>query len=366
MAIRNPFEYNNNGIIQDNTNQSASRLSRSNVILSYPLKRDDSYLGRIRFTVKKAKPANPVIGASRLFEQFNIDNLYSNASGNKKGLSDDDTSYNAYEPAAQQQLRDKQEQQASQKAERDSITKSSVSGLTGISYTNAKNTPIIDLYMPAGNLVMNEGVNYENVNLDPMGAAAAAALGSGDTILQAFGKGLAEGLQSIFNMRANDTEQLARLASSRLLSKIPGGVGRAGQLAVQATTNPNTRAMFRNVNIREFNFTFKFIATSASEANIVQEIVRHFRKEMYPESINPGGVPIGYEFPNAFDISFKYKGQNAKIPKIETSYLRNIQTSYNPTGATFHADGQPNEIDLTLNFVEIRTLNRQDIEGKFG
>jgi hypothetical protein len=363
MAIRNQFEYNNNGIVQDNTNLGTSALKRSNVIMSYPLSRDESYLGRIRFVVKEAKPINPVLGANRLFDTINLDNLYGQTGATKKAKSDDD-GYTAYEPRPAD--KEKQEQRVAKNAEKDQLVKSSISGLTGIKYQTAKNTPIIDLYMPAGNIVMNEGVQYENVNLDPMGAATSAALASGDSIMSAFGKGLAEGLQSIFNMRDNSTEQLARLATARLMDKIPGGVGRAGQLAVQATTNPNTRAMFRNVNIREFNFTFKFIATSASEARIVEEIIRHFRTEMYPEAINPAGVPIGFEFPNAFDISFKYKGQNAKIPKIETSYLRNIQTSYNPTSATFHADGQPNEIDLTLNFVEVRTLNKQDIQGEFG
>lgn len=363
MAIRNQFEYNNTGIVQNNTNLGTSALKRSNVIMSYPLSRDESYLGRIRFVVKEAKTLNPVLGANRLFEAVKADNLRGQTGGSVKAKSDDDE-YTAYEPSTT--TREQQEQKAAKNTEKDQLVKSAISGLTGIKYQTAKNTPIIDLYMPAGNIVMNEGVQYENVNLDPMGAATGAALASGDSIMSAFGKGLAEGLQSIFNMRDNSTEQLARLATARLMNKIPGGVGRAGQLAVQATTNPNTRAMFRNVNIREFNFTFKFIATSASEARIVEEIIRHFRTEMYPEAINPGGVPIGFEFPNAFDISFKYKGQNAKIPKIETSYLRNIQTSYNPTSATFHADGQPNEIDLTLNFVEIRTLNKQDIQGEFG
>ena len=37
----------------------------------------------------------------------------------------------------------------------------------------------------------------------------------------------------------------------------------------------------------------------------------------------------------------------------------------NPTGGTFRRDGQPNEIDLTLSFVEYRTLNKKDIEAGY-
>jgi hypothetical protein len=44
-------------------------------------------------------------------------------------------------------------------------------------------------------------------------------------------------------------------------------------------------------------------------------------------------------------------------------YLRNISTTYNPTSASFHSDGNPTEIDLTLSFVENTTLVRQDIDA---
>ena len=37
----------------------------------------------------------------------------------------------------------------------------------------------------------------------------------------------------------------------------------------------------------------------------------------------------------------------------------------NPTGGGFKVDGKPNEIDLTLSFVENQTLDRADIEAGF-
>ena len=33
----------------------------------------------------------------------------------------------------------------------------------------------------------------------------------------------------------------------------------------------------------------------------------------------------------------------------------------NPTGGGFRTDGQPNEVDLSLSFVEHQTLHKQDI-----
>lgn len=338
-------------------------FTRGNTVLSYPIKRDDVYQGRIRFTIRKADRLNPSVGVNKILEAAGVDNIFGLGGFNKKAKTDDDTVQNI-DPGLAQAA--KQKQLADNNNESKKLANELSQGFKGIQYHLDTSAPVVDLYMPAGNIVMNEGIQYENVSLNPSGIAALSALAGGDTMIQAMGKGISEGLKSIFDMRGISNNDLARLAVGRLSDKLPGGVGTAGQLAVQATANPNTRSLFRNVNIREFNFTFKFIATSASEARTVEAIIRHFRSEMYPESIKAAGIPIGYNFPNAFGIQFSYKGRKARIPKLETCFLRNIQTSYNPTSATFHPDGQPTEIDLTLNFVEIRTLDKQDILGEFG
>ena len=52
-----------------------------------------------------------------------------------------------------------------------------------------------------------------------------------------------------------------KLASSLLPTEIAGAFRSAGQV----TTNPNTRVLFKSVNLREFMFAFKFIATSQKE-----------------------------------------------------------------------------------------------------
>lgn len=353
--------------IQLNTSGLArSSLSRSSSILSYPLKRDDVYQGRIRFTVKKAKRMDVATGAEGLLQLPVFDNVFSLAGFERRGKSDDDLS-NAEGPAAFAAEQEKQKQIQDSTAEGKKMSENIAAAVKGVKFSTDTKAPLVDLYMPAGNIVMNEGVDYGPADLNPMGMTAAAGLAAGDSLIAAFGKGLGEGFNSIFGLNSNmSNSDVARLAVGRLANKLPSGVAAAGQLAVQATANPNSRALFRNVNLREFNFTFKFIATSPSEAREVQAIIRHFRREMYPSTIPVGDIPIGYNFPNAFGIEFKYKGTKAKIPKIETCYLRNLQTSYNPTSSTFHTDGQPNEIDLTLNFIEVRTLNQEDIDGEFG
>ena len=51
--------------------------------------------------------------------------------------------------------------------------------------------------------------------------------------------------------------------------------------------------------------------------------------------------------------------------KIKPVYLKDISTTYNPGNMGFHVDGKPSEVDITLAFVEERTLNKQDIQEGF-
>ena len=47
-------------------------------------------------------------------------------------------------------------------------------------------------------------------------------------------------------------------------------------------------------------------------------------------------------------------------------YLESIGVNYNPTANTFHADGYPTQTNLTLNFIEYRTLSRASVVRGFG
>ena len=120
--------------------------------------------------------------------------------------------------------------------------------------------------------------------------------------------------------------------------------------------------MFDRPNLRQFSFAFKLIATSASEARQIEKIIKAFRTYMYPEAIKLGAVPIGYRFPPMFKIDFDYAGSKTTIPSLLECHLKSVQAVYNSTSGTFHEDGQPTEVDLTLTFLEYRALTRQDIE----
>ena len=49
------------------------------------------------------------------------------------------------------------------------------------------------------------------------------------------------------------------------------------------------------------------------------------------------------------------------MPVIMPCYLTQLETTYNPTGNTFHRDGAPVELDMNIQLTETKTLVRQDL-----
>tara|TARA_Y100000385_G_scaffold21827_1_gene21336 strand:+ start:776 stop:2053 length:1278 start_codon:yes stop_codon:yes gene_type:complete len=238
---------------------------------------------------------------------------------------------------------------------------------TNVKATPADGVPIMELYFPQS-LTFNDDVNYNQVDLGPAGLSGLAAINNGKSLLNAVGKGISEGVESIFNLaRGTLSSEAAQVAGARAAQFIPKeGLRAAITTATQTGINPGTRLLFDKPNIRQFSFTFKLIATSAQEASQIEAIIKTFRMEMYPETINIGaGIPAGYTFPNLFKIEFNMRGANMKVPALQYCYLRSAQASYNATSMTFHDDGHPTEVDLTLVFQEYRALSKQDIQGGY-
>ena len=237
-------------------------------------------------------------------------------------------------------------------------------GTTGLKTLDPLKPTAIRIYMPQS-LVVNDDISYNQENLGTRGLVATAALNSGSGIVNAIGTAVGEGLESIFNLATGQiSAETANVAAARVANRIPlAGLRAASLTALQTGVNPGTRMIFDRPNVRQFTFQFRFIATSAAEASQVENIVKSFRTEMYPETVNLAeGIPAGYRFPNLFEISFKFLNSNAKFPKIQLAYLRSCQVNYNGSQMSFHADGQPTEVDMTLIFQEYRALSKQDIE----
>jgi len=224
----------------------------------------------------------------------------------------------------------------------------------------------VALYMPTP-VTIADGVSISNADLGILGATTATAIEQGSGVTAALkdaigstGKSLVDGL------KGNLSGDAAALVASRVAAGLPGQTD-AIRGALRVTPNPNTRMIFRSVNIREFSFDFKMVPTSKEEQQHIKNIISFFRKNLYPESIPLEGfdasISAGYKFPNLFQITLMYGGENLgeKNPNLsfKRMYLKSFSASYNNTGG-FYKDGEFNEVSIQVAFAEEFTLDKSD------
>jgi len=229
---------------------------------------------------------------------------------------------------------------------------------------------MVKLYLPIA-LTQADGLSYAQPELGPFGAGATAALGQGKGILETLGQAAEKGFSNMADMVAGNLQGAAAgLALQRTAAAMNGTAGNAASLAFGVTVNPNARTVFKGVNIREFAFQFKFIPKSSLEAKEVEKIIKRFRSYAYPDTINIAGVNAGYKYPHMFELDLFYENEAGIKKRVGTKmkkcHLKAISTNYNSSSMAFHPDGYPVEIDLSLSFVEERTLNRSDIMDEDG
>ena len=230
------------------------------------------------------------------------------------------------------------------------------------------------LYLPQA-VQIADGVQVGPIDLGVVGAGAEAAIAGGMTDAKALAVNALKNsdIASIIDVfKNNSLQKTAGAFAAQRAAQFLGSPGVAGAIArgTQVQVNPNTRSLFRSVNIREFAFTFKMIATSKDEAKEINAIIQFFRKELYPEEIKLGtddglNASFAYRMPNMFGIKMLYKDAHNLATRIKPCYLRNFTAVYNPGGMGIHSDGNFIETDITMSFVEHTTLSRADINEGF-
>lgn len=229
------------------------------------------------------------------------------------------------------------------------------------------------LYLPSA-IQISDAAVYDNVSLGALGAITEAALKQGSNIASAIATAGKDELKSFADglMDGLGTTQ-AKLAGVRATSKLGDKISGAVKSTTRITTNPNVRAIFNQVPLREFSFTFKLVANSPKEALEIKKIIKYFRTELYPSDIMVGEgirLSLGYHFPDMFRIEFHHPAEELTpgkwspsqvATKLKDCYLTGFNAVYNATGMGLHKDGNFTEIDVTLSFREASTLSKKDI-----
>lgn len=222
----------------------------------------------------------------------------------------------------------------------------------------------VQLYLPQA-ISFRDGASYDNTDLGGIGAVAESAIKNGSGLAAAAMKGLANEGQSIIDAIKGgvnaDTGSLAAVRASKYFGDTAQNVVKS---ALRVAANPNTRALFKSVPMREFTFQFKLIPESEEESREIEQIIKWFRTELYPEDIplTSGGPSIGYKFPNKFDVTMAYNGKSIPGTKLLPCYLRDVSVTYNSNGMQFYRGGGWTSVDLSLSFMETRPLKKSEVK----
>ena len=137
--------------------------------------------------------------------------------------------------------------------------------------------------------------------------------------------------------------------------------------------NSNLELLFSAPTLRQFSFMYKLSPRSASEAKIVNGILRFFKQGMAAKkrNKNAGGIEGGGQSyflgtPNVFRLQYRTSGGKAieGLNRIKTCALTGTSVNYTPEGAFASYDGgQPVSVILTLGFQELEPI--YDTDYKF-
>jgi hypothetical protein len=112
------------------------------------------------------------------------------------------------------------------------------------------------------------------------------------------------------------------------------------------------------------------IPENTKEATTAMHIENTFRKFLYPRTHPESDLVLVY--PPQWKIDFLYKPpggsmtENPHLPMIHFCNLSNMSVTYNSSGNSFHRDGSPTEIDMSLSFMEAQSLTRDDLYEESG
>ena len=160
---------------------------------------------------------------------------------------------------------------------------------------------------------------------------------------------------------------VARVIAENVI-KIPDAFGlNLGNILTVSTrrvANQHVEQRFDDMSFREFSFAYEFSARSEAEAVAIDNIIKTFRFHMHPELVESG---LFFSFPSLFDISIMFKeDHNPFIHRISTCVLTSFTTNYTSTGVwSTTRDGQPTEIQCTMNFREIEPMTKHRIAEGF-
>ena len=257
------------------------------------------------------------------------------------------------------------------KRQDDALSKS-ISGGLRKSKRLVRTKDTIALYMPNG-MKADYAVSYKNSELGMAGILAPDLAGVSNmdqlvSTLKASGTGAA--------IRDTIADALAVGATTKVAGFLSGAdVEGATRKILGKALNPALEAIFTGVDLRNFDFNFRFTPRNESEFRTVDAIIKLFKFHMMPERVPGQNIGRHLIFPSEFDLQFMFGGvENAWLPFASSCVLKNMNVSYGPGGESqflqpIDVPGgkapPPSEINVSLSFTETEIMTKEKIAEGF-
>ena len=216
---------------------------------------------------------------------------------------------------------------------------------------NVANENSIALHIPRG-IAFSDSMKYSNIESGILVTAL-------EKLRRVAGEG-GGGLGDV-----NDAQVTAFLARSGVGGEFLSNLRRNNLQKNQQIVSPREFVLFDSPSLRTFNMTFKFLPETKQESENVKEIIKTFRRNMYPTFADKANII--YQFPLAFriDIEGIKEGHMIKFPEV---VLKDAGVTYNANSMSYFDDGGDNipiEVDLSLTFSELLPQSQLDIDAGF-
>lgn len=228
-----------------------------------------------------------------------------------------------------------------------------------MSGNNVRIDTSIALHMPA-NIETSYRSNWNASNLGTIGAIMDAWTGVGDLSEMST-------WENMWNTSKEALPEILALTGIKMLDTLPGKIKDSYLWANQMVENPYVEVLFEGVSNRTFNFTFKFMAKSVEEQEMVRKIVDTLKFHRAPEK-KLSKSNLYWSYPSTFDLTFltKHGTENKWLFKISTCAMTDLNVQYGGENHfASHEDSSPFMTKITMGFTELSVLDKSLIKQGF-
>lgn len=213
--------------------------------------------------------------------------------------------------------------------------------------------------VPSGGTTDSNSVRYNGTELGLVGGAV--AMGAGSLATQ-FGKGNSDNARSVDYNALTNSALSGMAAAARSLA--PGEIGGAVDLALGNIVNPHVALLFQGVNMKQFQFTWKFAPANIAESDTLKNIINKIKSKIYPRYTSTENN-FFLSFPHEVDLF--YAGSQDYLHYFKRCACSEMVVNYAAEGPAFMAgSGAPAFIEISMSFMETEIWTGDEFESSLG